>query len=106
MKGQKWDNCNSIINKYIKKKVLEENIGRKISDILRSNILTDTSCKVRDKKERINKWDLTNFIILVKKRKHHEDLVLPVTSVIVLIFFLISYKLCLVTRELGVSMCV
>ena len=39
-------------------KVLEENIGRKISDIPRSNILTDMSPKARDKKERIKKWDL------------------------------------------------
>ena len=39
-------------------KVLEENIGRKISDIPHSNILTDTSTKARDIKERINKWDL------------------------------------------------
>ena len=38
--------------------VLEENIGRKISDIPHSNILTDTSPKARDLKERINKWDL------------------------------------------------
>ena len=43
--------CNTI-------KVLEENIGRKISDIPYSNILTDTSPKARDIKERINKWDL------------------------------------------------
>ena len=43
--------CNTI-------KVLEENIGRKISDIPRSNIFTDTSPKARDIKERINKWDL------------------------------------------------
>ena len=42
--------CNTI-------KVLEENIGRKISDIPRSNILTDTYPKARDIKERINKWD-------------------------------------------------
>ena len=35
--------------------VLEENIGRKISDIPRSNILTDTSPKAGDVKERINK---------------------------------------------------
>ena len=33
-------------------------MGRKISDIPRSNILTDTSPKPRDIKERINKWDL------------------------------------------------
>ena len=39
-------------------KVLEENIGKKISDIPHSNILTDTSPKARDIKERINKWDL------------------------------------------------
>ena len=39
-------------------KVIEENIGRKILDIPRSNILTDTSPKARDIKERINKWDL------------------------------------------------
>ena len=39
-------------------KVLEENGGRKISDIPCSNILTDTSRKARDIKERINKWDL------------------------------------------------
>ena len=38
--------------------VLEENNGRKISDIPRSNILTDTSPKARDIKERINKWNL------------------------------------------------
>ena len=44
-------NCNTI-------KVLEENIGRKISDIPCSNILTDISPKARYIKERINKWDL------------------------------------------------
>ena len=43
--------CNTI-------KVLEENTGRKILDIPRSNILTDMSPKARDIKERINKWDL------------------------------------------------
>ena len=38
-------------------KVPEENIGRKISDIPCSNILTDMSPKVRNIKERTNKWD-------------------------------------------------
>ena len=42
--------CNTI-------KVLEENIGRKMSDIPHSNILKDTSPKARDIKERINQWD-------------------------------------------------
>ena len=39
-------------------KILEENIGWKISDIPHSNIFTYMSPKTRDKKERINKWDL------------------------------------------------
>ena len=39
-------------------KVLEENIGRKISDVLLSNTFTDMFPKARDIKERINKWDL------------------------------------------------
>ena len=38
-------------------KVLEENIGRNISDIPWSNIFTNMSPKARDIKERINKWD-------------------------------------------------
>ena len=37
-------------------KVLEDNIGRKISDIPRSNIFTDMSPRARDIKERVNKW--------------------------------------------------
>ena len=39
-------------------KVLEENIGRKISDIPHGNIFTGMSPIKRDIKERINKWDL------------------------------------------------
>ena len=39
-------------------KILQENIGRKISDISCSSIFTDTSPRARDIKERINKWDL------------------------------------------------
>ena len=38
-------------------KVLEESLGRKISDIPRSNIFTNMSPGARDMKERINKWD-------------------------------------------------
>ena len=39
-------------------KVLQENIGRKISDIPCSNIFTNMSVRASDIKERINKWDL------------------------------------------------
>ena len=35
--------------------LLQENIGRKISDIPHSNIFTDMSPRTRDIKERINK---------------------------------------------------
>ena len=38
-------------------KVLEENIGSKISDISHSNIFDDVSSKAREIKEKINKWD-------------------------------------------------
>ena len=38
-------------------KILEENIGRNISDIPHSNIFNDMSPRARDIKERINKWE-------------------------------------------------
>ena len=43
-------NCGTI-------KVLEENIGRKISDILCSSIFTNMSTRAMGIKERRNKWD-------------------------------------------------
>ena len=54
--NSRWIKESNISHNTIK--VLVENIGRKISDIPRSNILTDTSPKASDIKERINKWDL------------------------------------------------
>ena len=48
-------------------KVLEENIGRKISDIPLSNIFSNMSPRARDIRERINKWD---FIKREKKLLH------------------------------------
>ena len=54
--SSRWVKDLNISGKTIK--VLEENIGRKISDIPRSNTLTDTSRKARDIKGRINNWDL------------------------------------------------
>ena len=36
-------------------KILEENIGSKISDIAHSNILSDISAQARETKEKINK---------------------------------------------------
>ena len=42
-------------------KVLEENIGRKISGIPCSNIFINMSPRARDIKETINKWDYTKL---------------------------------------------
>ena len=58
--------CGKINSRWMKElnishdtiKVLEENIGRKISDIPSSNICTTMSSRVRDIKERVNKWNL------------------------------------------------
>ena len=65
--NSRWIKDLNINNNTIK--VLEENIGRKISDIPCSNILTDTSRKARDIEERINKWDLIKIksFCMVKK---------------------------------------
>ena len=38
-------------------KILEGNIGRKISDIGHRNFLSDISPQARETKEKINKWD-------------------------------------------------
>ena len=38
-------------------KVLEENLGRNISDVQHHNIFSDTSHKARDIKGITNKWD-------------------------------------------------
>ena len=54
--NSRWINDLNISHNTIE--VLEENFGRKMSDIPRSNILTDTSPKARDIMEGINKWDL------------------------------------------------
>ena len=52
-------------------KVLEENIGRKISDIPHSNIFTDMSPRARDIKERINKWDLIQIKSFCMAKENH-----------------------------------
>ena len=54
--NSKWIKDLNISHNTIK--VLEENTGRKISYIPRSNVFTDMSPKARGIKERINKWDL------------------------------------------------
>ena len=67
-------------------KVLEENIGRKISDIPCSNIFTDTSPKARNIKEIINKCDLMKIksfcmakktALKYKENQHYGKTYLP-----------------------------
>ena len=58
-------NCDTI-------KVLEENISRKISDTPHSNIFTDTSPRVWEIKEGINKW---NYIKLKHFRTAKENII-------------------------------
>ena len=53
--NSKWIRDLSISHDTIK--VLQENIGRKISDIPSSNIFNDMFPRARDIEERINKWD-------------------------------------------------
>ena len=72
--------CNTI-------KVLEGNIGRKISDIPHSNIFSGMSPRARDIKERINNWDLIkiksfckakeNSIKLKKENQQYGETYLP-----------------------------
>ena len=50
---------------------MQENIGRKISDIPHSNIFTNMSPRTRDTKERINKWD---FIKIKSFRTAKENI--------------------------------
>ena len=55
-------------------KVLEENIGSKISDIPHSNIFADISSMAREIKEKINKWDYIKLksFCTTKKKKHQN----------------------------------
>ena len=55
-------------------KVLEENIGRKMSDISCSNIFIDMSPRARDKKERINKWDRIKIKSFCKAKENSTKL--------------------------------
>ena len=53
-------------------RVIEGNIGRKISGIPHSNIFTDISPRARDRKERINKWDFIKIKSSAQLKKTSE----------------------------------
>ena len=50
-------------------KLLEENIGRTLSDIHHSKILYDPPSRVMEIKTKINKWDLIKLKALAQQRK-------------------------------------
>ena len=52
--NSKWTKDLNIRSQAIK--ILEENIGSKISDIACSNILSDISPQAKESKQKINKW--------------------------------------------------
>ena len=54
--NSRWINDLNISHDTIE--VLEENIGRKTTDIPYSSIFTDIPPRARDIRERISKWDL------------------------------------------------
>ena len=53
--NSKWIKDLNVSQKIIK--ILEENIGNKISDIPHGNIFTNMSLRARETKEKISKWD-------------------------------------------------
>ena len=44
VKGGKWDNCNSIINKYIKKKTLEQQLSNFLTVTHGSKLFSQVIC--------------------------------------------------------------
>ena len=50
-------------------KLLEENIGRKLSDINHSKIFFDSSPRVMEIKAKVIKWDLLNIKVFAQLRK-------------------------------------
>ena len=50
-------------------KILEKNIGSKISDFSHSNIFSDVSPWARGRKEQINKWDYNKLKSFSQQRK-------------------------------------
>ena len=50
-------------------KLLEENIGRKLSDINHSKIFFDSSPRVMEIKAKVIKWDLTELKSFSQQRK-------------------------------------
>ena len=55
-------------------KVVEENIGSKISDISHSSIFSDLFPQARETKEKINKWDYIKLKKFLHGRENHNKM--------------------------------
>ena len=54
-------------------KLLEENIGKTLSDINHSRILCDPPPRVMEIKAKINKWDLIKLKSLIKVKRQPSE---------------------------------
>ena len=54
-------------------KLLEENIGKTLSDINHSRILSDPPPRILEIKEKINKWDLMKKKLLDNKGNYKQN---------------------------------
>ena len=66
-KNSKWIKDLNVRPESIK--LLEENIGKTLSDINHSRILYDPCPRVTEIKAKINKWDLIKLKAFAQKRK-------------------------------------
>ena len=69
--NSKWIKDLNIRPKMIK--ILEENIGSKISGIACSKFLSDISPLARETKEKLNKWDIKLKSFLHSKGNHQQN---------------------------------
>ena len=73
--------CTKVNSKWIKDlnirpetiKVLEENIGKTLSDINHSRILYDPPPRVMEIKAKINKWDLIKLKSLLHNERNYKQ---------------------------------
>ena len=65
--NSKWSKDLKVTPQTIK--IIEENIGSKISDFACRDILSDIFPQARETKEKMNKWDYIKLKIFAQQRK-------------------------------------
>ena len=69
--NSKW--INDLKVRLVTIKLLEENIGRTLSDINSSNIFFDLSPRIMEIKIKINKWDLIKLKSFLHNKGNHKQ---------------------------------